>query len=681
MIKDYKIKNYKISLLENVEIELPFIITFNSEKLLVFSLDNLQLIKKFEIASAELVKIFSCDDQNFTFLIYKENILYFYKNTSIFKRLQIKGIKKLIIKNQTIFLFSNDAIFKVNADFEILSKTMKNWSFSNSSFIGTKEGWIYDYQFNLISEYEKEISYIHDKKTVGFFDGTTSGQSISKSKKIKRTNSCPIIYYDGKNKISANCINNKKSFYDLKSAFPYNKKLVILTNKNEILYDDCIISGNIIITNNCFFQKSFYFVQDKSFRQICFEDGNTITEHSDLIINQDIIIFNNSIIKMKHHKNSFFISDGESILIYLNNEVNVLANEFEISDFDVSNNYIAFANNDGFVYVVKNQNNILFSNKTCLGNESENMSFYTKYPIFDLQVNEITKLNLHAEIVTNLILTQNHIVSSARRKKIRIHDLEGNQIKEIKSNIHSLYKDEKNSNNFIAVSNKKVQFFKDFEFVDEIEYKNEINNCILNGQKITVSDISGNIIFQNIKKSKSNISNILHFLQSDQNMFNKVHNKNGPLHASYHNDSLFITGYFFSHFVKKIKKNTKTVISNLENENCDINYILENNMNINLFEMLKNNKIGGVIVSQKKGIVELNKPFLSLIHKKNRNKYIKYLEKYIFYSKYIEITQILIKELIDENITVRFDMRKIEKWIDNIHREYLGMKLLFKNYQ
>ncbi|ELQ75592.1 hypothetical protein THOM_1455, partial [Trachipleistophora hominis] len=277
-------------------------------------------------------------------------------------------------------------------------------------------------------------------------------------------------------------------------------------------------------------------------------------------------------------------------------------------------------------------------------------------------------------------------VSAERRRRVRIHDKSGNLVKEIKATSNSLVRHENGKGNeFLVITGNKIRIYNGPEMLDEVEHINDINTCILLDKKIMFIDYKGNYVLYNIGKKKKEHFNVGRVFnrENENEKFKAFLSGRGldlcPFSMRICNNALVFAGNFFI-FIEKYKiKDKEIIINELKNNRLNINYILQYNMSVNILENLLDNRIDGIEVTKQDGMIALSKPFLSTISMGNRTKYVNYLKKYINYSKYIGITQVLIKECLDAGMRVDYDISRVVDWVENVHRDLIGMKLLFKN--
>lgn len=638
--KMYEIINQKNTLLKNSIIQNDQIITYDSEKLIFYS-QNLNFIKQHSIKNIELIKII----KNNFFIIYSNQNLSFYENHKLKNEINIKNVKKIFLYQDTIFVLIPKFLVQVK-DFKLF-KFRFDWDSIDNEKLKMKNGNVFDCENN----FQEILSFIDHEN---------------------EKNKLEIISPEIKD--SHGCLKKMNNFKRLKE----NENIFKISDENEIIFNDKIIPGNFPITQ--IFDE--YFIQKNKFRKICthLKNNENTNENIKLLLAEDLIIFNDLILKMLFFKNSFFICDTQNFIIFKDNKIFILAVDCEIKDFDVTEKFIVF-NHDEEIYVLETQdvfNKIETENNRNLELNSNNKvekNFCSKFDTFDLNVKEKIKIK-NKEKINYLILIKNYLICSSI-KNIYIYDYAFEKINILKNKQNNvIFKDSNLNNNFCILIGKKIQIFEDCIFKNEIENKNNFNYLIYKKNEIIGLDVSNNLMFYDCKKKKRKYFNFNKnceyqiegiFIDSvsrknnDIKLINDSENlsDNKTKNSEFNKNYLVIAGNSISTLHKKQILSKETILTELRNKQFDLNYILENKIEINIFEFK----------------IDFDK-----IKKENKALYFNILRKYVNHIRYVFKIQMLIREiLVEKKLFFEIELSKIENWIDSVYREFLGMKILFKN--
>lgn len=737
---DYRIKDFLFALNHNVHIEIPHILTFDDDNLHLYDMNTLALLKRFNIADIEMVTLLTnykqiclngvkepvqpskvdsrlidddCDTRgrsenmtrSFYFLVYRKNNLHVYNNNTIIKKIQLKNIERIARTDSCIYALTKNHLFTLDYDLTIQRRldVPKNWSLVNDLFIGTKDGKLYDLEMKMIGSFGKEVSFVRDKNCIGFADGTFNVDRSSTVKRMKANVSGRVLYLDTQNIVTEHSFNGKRTPYTIKSVFGNGKQIYLLTDDNEIIENSFIVDNEYPVTDFFTVGDEMFYVKDRSLRRlmnrmsarVSEETGKeSVTEEkwsrtlreSGLIISRDVLVMEHSIAKACELGGMIFLTDGRCIVIYYEDSVFVLATNCEIKGLCVDGESIVFGTDEGEVCVMENDVKKRITTENVQYDTEVMGTFYTELRTYLLEMPIKLRFSAHSEMITDLITAKDLVVSAERRRRVRIHDKNGSLINEIKATSNSLVRQEDSKGCcFLMVVSNKIRIYNNFQMIDEIEHVNDVNTCILQDKKVHLIDYKGNYVLYSIGKKTKETFNINRVFgrACENDRFKTFYSDKSfdlcPFSMRICNNTLVFAGNFFI-FIEKYKvKDKEIIINELKNNKLNINYILQYNMSVNILENLLDNRVDGIEVTRHDGMFVLSKPFLSTISACNRQKYVNYLKKYINYSKYIGITQVLVKECLDAGMRLDCDMSRVTDWVENVHRDLVGMKLLFKN--
>ncbi|KRH93460.1 hypothetical protein M153_8610003931 [Pseudoloma neurophilia] len=694
-MKNYDLVKYNTGLLQSFEVFDNILVTYNETTVIFYDFPQFTFLKKFDIINIEKITLLEMKDTVCKFLVLKDNNLLLYHNHNVVERGQYKNISDIVNIGSKIFLFTENSILELNMELIFIKKHNFQYSYFNKDFIGTKDGKVLNYNFETVNEYGKPISYIFNKNILGFTDGTIVSEK-NQIKKLKTENEKSVIFVNEDNIVFENSHNGEYLNFNIVKVYQNDKKLFFKTENNELVSDGVIICGHLPISEICYIDSKIYITKDRSFRQIIknasnqlkdsdllnnsnqlndpgqLKDSNQLKD-SDLLMAKELCTFKNSILKMKQINQQILISDGESLILFQNDEFFILAKDFVIGDFDVNDKFITFTESNGDIYVIKNTQNLL-KNKTLIKSAS---IILTKLSIYDIEIENAFNFNAHHEEISHLIVTHDYLISASKKKKIKIHDLKGNLQKEVKQLTNGLYANLKN-NDFVILYGKKLRIYKNLELADEIETKNElISVSFENHNLISGIDLEGNFLEYNIKKKRIFYSNIS-FKKQD----NIINARFKPISFYRKDKNLIFADNFLIHLKKSQKPSEKSILIDIKNKNSDLNYILEQSHHINIFEGLLQGNYPQVKMKKNENGTFFEPKLLSVINKENWKILVQQVKKYLNYLRYLEITQLIIKELIEQNYKPSdFDLNRIEKWTDETYRRFIGMRMIFKSFQ